>query len=78
MYASESTKSSAKIFELRPLPRFASQGDLLRYVECTRRQLDRFELLPAANGKTLATDDAGRIRSMCDELEADILMGLST
>ncbi len=77
MRPSESTDSNAKVFELRPLPRFASQGDLLRYIERTRRQLDRFEQLPGADGKTFAADAAGRIRSLCDELESGILMGLS-
>ena len=72
------TGSSAEFFELRPLPDFASQGDILRYIERTRRQLDRFERLPKAEGQSLNPEGASRVRKMCDELEADIIAGLAS
>jgi hypothetical protein len=72
------TKSTTEVFELRPLPVHTSQGDLLAYIERTRRQLDRFEQLPKAAGKTIDPDTAARIRVMCNELESDILMGVTT
>jgi hypothetical protein len=49
----------------------------LAFIERTRRQLDRFEDLPLAPGQTIAPDDAGEIRRMCDDLEADINSSLS-
>jgi hypothetical protein len=67
----------AEILELRPLPEFKIQGDLLRYIERTRRQLDRFDSLPKSHGQRLAPDAETRIRQMCDELEADILAELA-
>jgi hypothetical protein len=72
------TETSAEIFELRSPAKHASQGDLLRYVDRTRRQLDRFEELPDGHSRRIAPDDAARIRVMCDKLEADIIKGLST
>ena len=72
------TEMSADIFEFRPPAGYASRGDLLRYIERTRRQLDRFEQLPDGHAKRIDPDAASRIRCMCDELETDILTGLST
>lgn len=72
------TPSSAAVFDLRPLPGYTSQGDLLDYIARTRRQLDRFEQLPSANGERIEPAAAARIRAMCDELEMDILKGLAT
>jgi len=72
------TETSAEIIELRRPAGYASQGDLLRYIERTRRQLDRFEQLPDGHAKRIDPDAAARIRCMCDELETDILTGLST
>jgi hypothetical protein len=40
--------------------------------------LDRFEELPDGHAKRIDPDAAVRIRRMCDELESDILTGLST
>jgi hypothetical protein len=71
------TEFSAQVFELRPLPPCTSQGDLLAYIDRTRRQLDRFEQLPKAAGRIIDPDAAVRLRAMCDELEADILIGLT-
>jgi hypothetical protein len=78
MDASTDTELSAAVFELRPLSRFKSQGDVLAYIDRTRRQLDRFEQLPKTDGQRLDPAAAARIRAMCDELESDILAGLST
>jgi hypothetical protein len=78
MTAGTDTETSAEIFELRSPAKHASQGDLLRYVARTRRQLDRFEELPDGHSRRIAPDAAARIRVMCDELEADIIKGLST
>jgi hypothetical protein len=72
------TETSAEIFEFRPPAGHASQGDLLRYIERTRRQLDRFEQLPDGQTKRIDPHAAARIRCMCDDLETDILTGLST
>jgi hypothetical protein len=52
-------------------------ADGLAFIERTRRQLDRFELLPRAPGQTIAPQDAEEIRRMCDDLEADINKSLS-
>ena len=72
------SETTAEIFEFRPPAGYASQGDLLRYIERTRRQLDRFEELPDGHARRINPDAAARIRCMCDELETDILTGLST
>jgi hypothetical protein len=47
------------------------------FIERTRRQLDRFDALPRAPGKAIAEHDATAIRTMCDELEADINRAIS-
>jgi pentose-5-phosphate-3-epimerase len=47
------------------------------FIERTRRQLDRFDDLPRAEGQAIASEDAERIRRLCDELEADIKASLS-
>jgi hypothetical protein len=78
MSAATDTETSAQILQLRPPAGYASQGDLLRYVDRTRRQLDRFEELPEGNSKRIGPEAAARIRRMCDELEADIVRGLIT
>jgi hypothetical protein len=78
MEASTDTELGAGVFELRPLSRFKSQGDILAYIERTRRQLERFKQLPKSDGQRLDPEAAARIRTMCDELESDILAGLST
>jgi len=78
MNAGTESETNVEILELRPPAGHASQGDLLRYIERTRRQLDRFEELPDGHSKRIAPDAAVRIRRMCDELESDILTGLST
>jgi hypothetical protein len=44
----------------------------LAFIERTRRQLDRFDVLPHAPGEAIAPEDAAAIRRQCDELEADI------
>jgi hypothetical protein len=49
----------------------------LAFIERTRRQLDRFDALPHAPGKTIDPAEAAAIRRMCDELEADISKSLS-
>jgi hypothetical protein len=72
------TPSSADCFDLRPLPAYTTQGDLLEYIARTRRQLDRFEQLPSAHKQRIEPAAAARIRAMCDELEADIFEGLAT
>lgn len=72
------TPPGAAVLELRPLPEYTTQGDLLDYIARTRRQLDRFEQLPSANRQMIEPAAAARIRAMCDELEMDILMGLAT
>jgi hypothetical protein len=78
MSAGTDIETSAEIFELRSPAKHASQGDLLRYVERTRRQLDRFEELPDGHAKRIAPNAAANIRRMCDELEADIVGRLIT
>jgi hypothetical protein len=78
MRTCDDTEPSAAVFDLRPLPKYATQGDLLAYIERTRRQLDRFEQLPGTDGRRIDAAAAVRIRAMCDELEADILKGLDT
>jgi hypothetical protein len=78
MSAENDVGTNAEFFPLRPLKGHASQGDLLRYVDRTRRQLDRFEELPEGNSKRIEPEAAARIRRMCDELEADIIKGLAT
>jgi hypothetical protein len=72
----DNAQATAEVFELRPPPKFTSQGDLLRYVERTRRQLDRFEQLPGADACAIDPKAAARILAMCDELEADIITNL--
>ena len=42
------------------------------FIERTRRQLERFDNLPHAPGETIDPAEAGAIRAMCDDLEADI------
>ena len=76
MSAGTDTETSAEIFQLRPPTGHASQGDLLRYIDRTRRQLDRFEKLPDGHANRKDSDTAANIRRMCDELEADIIRGL--
>lgn len=50
----------------------------LKFIERTRRQLDRFDTaLPHPEGTTIAPDEAAAIRQMCDELEADIRSSLN-
>jgi hypothetical protein len=71
-------ESNATVFELRPLPEYTTQGDLLRYVARTRRQLERFEHLPNVAGRTIDPEAAADIRVLCDELEADIINGLTS
>jgi hypothetical protein len=77
MRASTDNEPNAEVFELRPLSGFKSQGDLLAYIERTRRQLDRFEQLPKSDAQRMDPNAAARIRTMCDELESDILAGLA-
>ena len=78
MNAGTDTETHAEIFQLRPLAGHASQGDLLRYIDRTRRQLDRFEELPGSHADRKDPDTVANIRRMCDELEADIIKGLIT
>jgi hypothetical protein len=49
----------------------------LSFIERTRRQLDRFDLLPHAPGERISPEDGAEIRRQCDELEADINRSLS-
>lgn len=77
MNAETNAETSAEVFELRAPKRHASQGDLLRYIERTRRQLDRFDALPDGHARSIDPDAAARIRKMCDELESDIITGLT-
>jgi hypothetical protein len=77
MGTSVDNAQSAQVFELLPLSGFKSQGDLLAYIERTRRQLDRFEQLPKSDAQRMDPNAAARIRAMCDELESDILTGLA-
>ncbi len=64
--------TDAQHIDLLMPPPMASQGDLLAYIEQTRRKLDRYHRLHA----TINPLDAAAIRAMCDELEADILKNL--
>jgi hypothetical protein len=50
----------------------------LAFIECTRRQLGRFDALPHAPGETISAEDAAEIRQQCNELEADINRSLAT
>jgi hypothetical protein len=52
-------------------------ADGLAFIERTRRQVERFELLPRAPGQTITPEDAADIRRQCDEAEADINRFLS-
>jgi len=52
--------------------------DGIAFLERTRRQLDRFDALPRANGQTITPEDAAEIRALCDELESDIQASLSS
>ena len=47
----------------------------LAFIERTRRQVDRFDLLPHA--VLISPEDAADIRRQCDELKADINRSLS-
>jgi hypothetical protein len=78
MNARTDTETNAEIFQLRSPAGHASQGDLLRYIDRTRRQLDRFEKLPDGHANRKEPDTVANIRRMCDELEADIVKGLTT
>jgi hypothetical protein len=49
----------------------------LAFIERTRRQLDRFDALPHATGKTIPSEDEAAIRQICDEVEAYIHRSLS-
>ena len=45
----------------------------IAFIERTRRQLDRFDdAMPRPTEQTIVPEDAQRIRTMLDELEADI------
>ena len=51
----------------------------LSFIERTRRQVDRFDdALPHPSGETIDPMEADAIRSMCDELEADINRSLKS
>lgn len=53
-------------------------ADGLAFIDRTRRQLDRFDLLPHAPDQSITPQDAADIRRQCDELEADILNYLNS
>jgi hypothetical protein len=50
----------------------------IAFIERTRRQLDRFDDLPHVERQSISSGDAEEIRLLCDELEADINVSLST
>jgi hypothetical protein len=56
-------------------PMTIDQG--LTFIERTRRQVERFELLPRAPGQTITPEHAADIRRQCDAAEADINRFLS-
>jgi hypothetical protein len=54
-------------------------ADGLAFIEKTRRQLDRFDVaFPGAGGQRMNPETEAKIRSICDELEADINRSLGT
>ena len=54
-------------------------GDGLAFIEKTRRQLDRFDVaFPGADGHRMNPETEAKIRSICDELEADINKSFGT
>jgi hypothetical protein len=59
------------------LPDFESmsEGELLAYIDRTRRQLDRFAELPAGAENPIDKTEAEAIRHLCDELEASLRNG---
>ena len=52
-------------------------ADGLAFIERTRRQLDRFALLPRREGQVIRPKDDAEIRRMCDALETHIKNYLS-
>ena len=45
----------------------------LEFIARMRRQLDRFDVaFPGANGNRMAPETEAKIRTICDELEADL------
>jgi hypothetical protein len=47
-------------------------ADALAFIERTRRQVDRFNVLPRAPDQWITPEDAADIHRQCDELEADL------
>jgi hypothetical protein len=74
----EQPMSESTVLRLAEPTRTMTFAEGRAFIERTRRQLDRFDALPHAEGAHIATEDAAAIRRMCDELEADINRSLST
>ncbi len=53
-------------------------AEALEEIHRTRRQLDRFEHLPQASGRTVSLKDAALLRSKCDALEEKLNRLLAT
>jgi hypothetical protein len=54
-----------------------TRGDGLAFVKRMRLQLDRFDVaLPGKEGRRMDPDIEAKIRSICDELETEILESL--
>ena len=76
MNVSQQGNANVAIFPLRP-PKTMTHREALQYVERTKRQLDRLDLLPGPEGETIDKVEASAIRQLCDDLERDIRISLA-
>jgi hypothetical protein len=65
--------SVAKVIQFGEAAGTMTYAEGLAFIERTRRQLDRFDdAMPRPPGESIAPEDAQRIHTMLDGLEAEI------